>query len=377
MNELNIQKFLRENSPKANAFALLESEYGISAKQSDRYPELYQFNYDQIDSYKVKESPIVRECRGLILSEDLRWEVIAYPFNRFFNYGESEAEMNVFDWSNFDTYEKLDGSLIILYYYAGQWQIATRNSIHASGNVGNEPFTFEELVHRVVSKDFFENLMPLNTYMFELTSKYNRVVTNQIDNEGKLTLIGIRDNILYQEFDLKKEEKYILELGINVVERFEYTSDKEILDAAENLNPNEQEGFILVDKNFNRMKIKSSKYVQLHHLRFAMTPERMVELILSGETPEILVYFPDLQKVFLEYEEKLKVLESKLEYDWNSIPVMLRTYQKEDKKEFALYVKNFMFSSCMFSLYDRRVKTVYEWIRKNNPKKIIEMLEKL
>ena len=53
-------------------------------------------------------SPLVAECRGIILDEQDDWRVVSYPFDKFFNYNESKAA--VLDWSQgVDVYEKLDG----------------------------------------------------------------------------------------------------------------------------------------------------------------------------------------------------------------------------------------------------------------------------
>ena len=67
--------------------AQLKAVCGINYKQHPKYPELYHLSYDQLES--PKGHPIVRECRGLILSASDNWNVVAYPFNRFANQGET------------------------------------------------------------------------------------------------------------------------------------------------------------------------------------------------------------------------------------------------------------------------------------------------
>ena len=41
-------------------------------------------------------SPVVQECRGLLLEEGT-WNVVAMPFTKFFNFGEKLAP--TIDWS--------------------------------------------------------------------------------------------------------------------------------------------------------------------------------------------------------------------------------------------------------------------------------------
>src|ERR1035438_2036279 len=133
--ELNIQKFLRARP--FNKALLSEPPYSFNIKSHTKYTNLIQFTYDMLDS--PKSDPIIRESRGLILNEDDNWNVVAYPFNRFFNEGEGCAD--TIDWSTAKVQEKVDGTLIIMYWYDNIWQIATRGSPDASGQVGDTMFT--------------------------------------------------------------------------------------------------------------------------------------------------------------------------------------------------------------------------------------------
>ena len=94
-------------------FALerLTTEYGIRVKA---YPEqdTYVLNYDQIESPKF--APVVKECRSLVINS--KCEVISRSFDRFFNHGEGEC---IVDFNQAWAMEKVDGSLIGLYYNPG------------------------------------------------------------------------------------------------------------------------------------------------------------------------------------------------------------------------------------------------------------------
>lgn len=60
------------------------------------------------------KEPIVQECRGLILDEAEGWRVVCMPYKKFFNFGEDCCAD--IDWSTAKVQEKLDGSLISLYW---------------------------------------------------------------------------------------------------------------------------------------------------------------------------------------------------------------------------------------------------------------------
>jgi hypothetical protein len=65
----------------------------------------------------------------------------------------------------------------------------------------------------------------------------------------------------------------------------------------------EQEGFVVVDKDYNRIKIKSPQYFMYHRManNGAMTPKRLIEVIKVGETEEVIKVFPLFRKDILRY----------------------------------------------------------------------------
>jgi len=173
---LNIQNYLINRDTLKIPFEKTLEDLkllGIYTNVHPNYPELIQFSYDQIESPRNHE--MVNECRGLILNKNENWDIVAFPFKRFFNYGETCA--GPIYWDTARVQEKVDGTLIILYYYDKKWHVATRGSINASGKVGQWDFTFEELFWKTVPYDLIEEqCVPWSTFMFELVSKYNRVV---------------------------------------------------------------------------------------------------------------------------------------------------------------------------------------------------------
>src|SRR5438045_764436 len=111
-----VQNFLRSNS-----LAELEQRYAVAHKRHLRYPHLVLLKYSQIDSPMGER--IVQECRGCILDESKNWECVSRGFDKFFNYGEVHAA--AIDWGTAVVQEKVDGSLIMLYWYDEAWQVAT------------------------------------------------------------------------------------------------------------------------------------------------------------------------------------------------------------------------------------------------------------
>src|SRR5690606_23780909 len=129
------------------------------------------------------------------------WRVVARPFDKFFNIGEEHAAQ--IDWDSAAVLEKLDGSLMILYYYAGDWRVASSGTPDASGNPHNSMLfaSFADLFWHTFHIEKYD-VPPTSlrdwTFMFELMTPHNRVVVPHKD--FRLTPIGARNSVTGREF---------------------------------------------------------------------------------------------------------------------------------------------------------------------------------
>jgi hypothetical protein len=358
MNELWTQHYLRNGKSPDD----LKEEFGIRIKQHPKYPNLYQFHYDQIESSSWRTHNIVRECRGLILDADKNWGIVTYPFKRFFNYGEKGAD-NI-DWYTAKVYEKLDGSLIILYYYDGKWQVATKGSPDAAGNVGTSGRVFSEYFWDTFysSGHHVNDLYTWTNYFFEFCSPESRVVVDY--KKPEIYLIGKR--IIYSTGAPGDELDITFHDGFNKPKSFPLSNFDQCIHAANQLNPISSEGFIVVDGWFNRVKIKSPAYVAIHHMKDGFGDRRIIELIKQGEVSEVLSYFP-------EYQEKYEIISSRITLLGCSIDAEHEKLKGiESQKEFAQAALATKFSAALFSIRKGEVKNGYEFILSQSVKKIEE-----
>ena len=98
--------------------------------------DLMVLNYESFE--RDRDHPVVVECRGLILNSRT-YAVVSRSFDRFFNFqellqniGGEDAHHKLFQSKeNFKFYEKIDGSLIKIYKYNGEWHASTRGSAFA------------------------------------------------------------------------------------------------------------------------------------------------------------------------------------------------------------------------------------------------------
>ena len=281
---------------------MLSSEpYCISISRDDIFGrQLVMFKYDQTRS--DLSIPLVQECRGLIL-DAVSLEVVSYPFNKFFNYGEPLA-VDV-DWKSAYVTQKLDGSIIKVVNLDGNFLISTNGMIDAfkcslPENYGRPFDTFGELFmvglkwYGIRMEDFPRLFKPGITYMFELTSPWNQVVVNW--NETKAWFIGQRDNRTFKETFFGDSE---LSHDFDTPKVYPITNVDECVAAAKDL-PDSEEGYVVVDKDFNRIKIKSPRYSQLHYMagNQIWSPSRVMDIIRDNEVSEYVAYFPKFKGAF-------------------------------------------------------------------------------
>ena len=356
----------------------LKQDFGIKVKE---YPSgLFVFNYCQIESPKTNE--IVMECRGLILRDD--FEIVCRPFDRFFNLGEALNITENFSASSSIVYEKLDGSLCKVYHTGESWQVATRGTAYAeSENYTGE--IFEDMMLKAFGcKDIeeFSNALDLQlipqdwTLIFEYTSPDNRVVTPY--SEDKMYLLGIRSNYSGRDLQHTIEPIYhALKSSLNIAlpKIFEFSNPKDMKAFVNSLD-GLQEGVVAFDlKNNLRVKVKADQYVAVHRLRgdSIPTPKRILGLVVTNETEEYLAYFPEERERFVPYMESFEKLQSRIQ------EVHDLAKNIEDQKEFALFVKDYMFSNVLFQArknsedpihvlntqdVSRKIKLMESWISK-------------
>lgn len=350
----------------------LLTTYSVKHKRHGKYPNLVQFKYDMINS--PMGSPIVQECRGVILDEDDNWEVVARPFCKFFNYGEGHAKP--IDWSTARVQEKLDGSLMILYHYNNEWLVASSGMPDAAGEVNGCGFSFAELFWRVWDEMGCPSaseitLLKDHTFMFELMTPYNRVVVKHAKN--RLVMIGNRHTLTGKEYPVGQEEAYDefndrYQLCQQVV-TFPLQTMADIENTFKHLDPFAQEGYVVVDSNFNRVKVKHPGYVAIHHLRDGFGPKRILEIVRQNETSELLAHFPEWTDAFNDVKGRFEGLVLKLEEvyaEHKDIPV---------QKDFAAAVKDQPMSGALFMLRAGKTDSIRSYLANINLNNLIDLLK--
>lgn len=350
---------------------LSSSPYNIIVKHKGDFILL---KYNQIESDMSND--IVQECRGLILKkEDSKYKVASIRFNKFFNYGQSEAATLEFPA---EVSEKIDGSLIGVWYDKDSgWHVSTSGNIDASDSpVGiNGISSYRELFDVAWGKCSFDILNKDCTYIFELVSPFTRLIVPY--NETKLYLLAIKNNITLEEFDRKYipfiAEK-LFEGQITAPKSYICNNIKEVQNSVNSLTENNDnfEGFVICDDNFNRVKLKSPIYTNLFFVKGegVFSDKKILKLILDEQDDDILGYFPEYTDDFNRIRRGL----SKCIQNIKNNLVVARQWKDLDKKDFAIKVKDLKYKDVAFKAYDCQLWNHDEEYYSNFMKSYIENL---
>ena len=321
-------------------------EDGWLIKQTHPTLPLTIWNYSQTTQYEGKWDEVTLQCRGLVTDTD--GNVVARPFKKFFNMEEGKHTPT----SEFDVYEKMDGSLGILFMYRGEWIFASRGS-----------FTSDQAIKgkELLDKYDLDLLSPGYTYLFEIIYPENRIVCEY--NYEDVVMLGCIEVTDGGEVDIHNE--YYTN-NFNVVKRYDGIKDYSTL---KGIIKDNQEGFVIRFSNGERMKIKGEEYLRLHKIMTEISTKSVWEVLSNGDNMEdLLKDVPDeFYTKIKEYENTLKneFNTLKKEYEWifNKVRnTYFEVYGKEfTRAEFASLAKRYKYPSILFSMLDGRDVSPIIW----------------
>ena len=296
------------------------------------------------------------DCRGIILDREDNWNVVAYPYRKFFNIGEGYCAK--LDWNNVIVFEKADGTLITLWYYKGKWEVSTSGTIYADQLANEAEYTFAELFWNAVKlmygskEEFISNLDTNYNYMFELCTPFNIIVTQH--QESKTFLHGVRDMRTWKELLINDFDYF------HKVKTRSLKSVDEMTNSFENMTWQE-EGYVALDLvSMERGKLKNPAYVSAHHISSGMSPYHIIEVIKKNEISEFCLYFKERSEFIHLLKSRWDVLEGKLYFEWTNI---LQSGNFPTQKEFALEVLSEIkkpFHGIMFQMKTGKLKSIRE-----------------
>lgn len=302
MSKLLIEQFI-EDHPNDWEQLLKKPPYCLKIHKNDNY---VLFIYNHYDS--VMSEPIVQEARGLIVNMKSK-KVVCHSFNKFFNHDDPNAK--VIDWQTAKVLDKIDGTLVNLWWDEDEWHWSTNGNINAfNGETNIKSDNFGNCIIRAITNEgltydeFLSYFKPEYTYMFELITPANILVTKA--NEDKLYYLSCRNMITGKE-----ELKTVL--PVIAPNQYRFNNIKEVIEAANKFD-DQHEGYVVVDNNYNRVKVKGQEFLKTFYINnFQLSKQQLMDILLQKEVyDEFIKAFPQYIPALEDLENKLNIVKCEL-----------------------------------------------------------------
>lgn len=310
---------------------------GYIIKNKHPQANLWIYNYTQFAQFDGHWTEETIQCRGLILDD--QGIVKARPLPKFFNIEEIGA--SALPKLPFEVYEKVDGSLGILYWLDGKPQIASRGSFTSKQAIFATELLYAKYAHT------FAHFDTSKTYVFEIIYPENRVVVDYKEEE-KLILLAIIDTD-------SGEEESLIDIGFELPKTYNLASNFQEL---KNLNWKNHEGFVIKFKNNYRVKIKFENYINTHKIVTQLSSITIWELLKENQP-----LVPFLEEVPDEFYAWVRRTEQKLKEAFKTIEDEAKAEYKEleTAKETAFYFKTCTHTAILFAMYSGKKYAPIIW----------------
>jgi RNA ligase len=376
--------------PPADLAAAIET--GLVTRKPHPTLPLSIYTYTRTAQYSRAWTTATIRCRGLI-ADDETGEIVAWPFPKFFNTGE-HGQGN--DYAPplpadepFEVYDKVDGSLGIVFHYDGRWRVASKGS-----------FTSEQALwaQAQISTSDTSRLKPDVTYLCEIIYPENRIVVDYGDRQD-LVLLGAY-NSKGEEGRLSWVDNDWKPIG-TVVRTWPALPLAELIKLTEaNTRPDgsptsgiSTEGYVIRYTSGLRAKAKLAEYVRLHKVltgiterdiwrmaglqKFADQPPKLVakalgcavgEVTAAGTGPSPLEAL--LDAVPDEFDQWVKSVAARLEFQARQLDARVtREFDalapyRHDRGTFARWAQQIddpAVRACMFLMLDGKPNGLHLW----------------
>lgn len=336
-----------------HSFSQLEKEYNVLSYLSQNRTKV-SLDYDQFSARGGIS--LIGECRGLVLglsapsSKDWKAQipakltVLAWPMNRFYNQEEGFAAPINWNDPALRVFEKLDGTMILMYFdsHQNKWCAGTRKVCEGDILIKGYDLTFSQLFFQTLQESWLDSASRDNlfdyfdkgvTYVFELTSPYNRVVVKY--ETAQVSLIAARQTATGQELNIDS----LSQIQIPRPANWPLHSSAQISVFVDSAAPDQLEGAVVCDSNFRRLKIKNKAWVLASKSKDSIqnSMRSVLESLLLGTLDDVLPLLDAKYRSTIEnFQEKARTCFANIDAKFQDF----RTQAAGDRKKFASLVNN-------------------------------------
>lgn len=356
---MHLIQFINENK---NWMELLrQPPYSFTIKEQHPY-YLIKYGFGITDFAAI--GLLGLEARGLIVKDCGNFYVeVCHGLDKFFNMEEPCAA--TIDWQHsFHVLEKMDGSNIRLWYGEGIWHISTLGTIFAENDEYGAMF-------KKVCGDFnnyVEELNPSCTYVYELVGPLNRIVVRY---DEMAAYFICKRNLISGVESLNAPEA--MRCGIRAIPAYTVKNKWQAILLQHGL-PENVEGMVVCDSHFNRVKLKTNWYLELHKIRGngVCTVKRVVKMWQAEELDDFIAAFPE----YTEFVENVLNEIRTLIYDSEGTFYFL--YENGmSRKDFATKIQNHtpLARACCYALLDKKYNDAASFFKGITPNKLVKYIE--
>lgn len=242
---------------------------GLVSEKSDGDLRLYC--YTQRAVYERAWDTFVEMARGLVIDIS-SMKVIATPFPKFFNYGERTISLPD---EPFEVFEKLDGSLGVVYHDGVRWRVNTKGA-----------FASEQAkrAERILETKNLDCLSPGDTYLFEIVYPENRIVVKYAFEDLVLLAAYAADGREYTRLECANTASV---LGSQIAKVYDLDTIEKALETVNGFS-SDKEGFVVRFRSGLRIKIKGEQYLSVHRLLSNVTPLGIWGIMETGTDPSLV-----------------------------------------------------------------------------------------
>jgi hypothetical protein len=126
---------------------------------------------------------------------------------------------------------------------------------------------------------------------------------------------------------------------------------------------------VVVDRHFNRLKLKHPIYVKLHHLRTGLNSQRaIVDVVRQGEANEVLACLPEFTTMIREAQQRYEALIKELEVAYQKIETI------PIQRDFAQAALKTRCSSALFAVRAKKAPSIRHYLTTLRIEQLVELL---
>lgn len=300
---------------------MIEEKYINVQKHPDT--DLWLLNYSKSCQLEHIWNEATTQCRGLII--DMFGNIVSRPFEKFYNYEELDGLGIKVPNLPFDAYEKMDGSLGIMYWIDDIPYLATRGSFNSEQCKHGT-----ELLHTKY-KNIWDRFDKSKTYLFEIIypeDKHCIVYGPEVDDIFLLAVIDTETGLETDSIDNYRDVLTVTK---------HYDGIKDWKNIREQFDGDNREGFVIRFSNGFRMKLKYEQYFKIHFLRCMLSKKYILECLMDkkiADIEEIITQLDEENQIY--YREKMKeILDRYAEIEKEFLSIYRERGILESPKEYA------------------------------------------